>query len=302
MVDGARTVGGWKGWAWAMATMACGVVRGESIPVPNGSFEEPPVAFVGLDLGPWKRTEKPGWYDEGGGMYWNQLVGVFQNTAPGKPDHIGNLDGRQAAWLFALPGVGVWQEIGPEASASPVRYELGHAYQLVVDVLGNGGGMKEGVPLVLGFCHGNADGSRGWVATRTVVSSALLFPTRTHLTTFRVTTPVVLSGDAWAGKPVAIMAESAVGFEEQGGYWDLDHFRVNHVPSPELAIRLLGTGLRLAWRTESGWRYHAWRSSDLREWRPLGGVVEGDGAVAELPVEGDADGAWFYRLEVTAGE
>lgn len=252
-----------KRLGWTSAVVAALAVPGslaQSIHVPNGSFEEPATAFVDLRIDPWQRTGKPPWFDEGGGFLWGQLIGTFANTAPGKPDHIANLDGKQAAWLFVVSGAGIWQELAPETSASPVRYEPGKAYQLSVDILGNGGGMLPGSPLEVGFCHVKPDGTRGAVATRTILNDPAVFPVRTQVTTFRVTTPVVAPGDPWAGRPVAIQAVATVSRDSEGGYWDIDNFRVAATAAPELSIESGPEGLSLAWATSRGWRYRAWRS------------------------------------------
>ncbi len=291
------------GWAWAVvAALAVQGALGQSIPVPNGSFEEPATAFVDLRIDPWQRTEKPPWFDEGGGFLWGQLVGTFANTASGKPDHIANLDGKQAAWLFVVSGAGIWQELAPEGSANPVRYEPGKSYQLSVDLLGNGGGMLPGTPLEVGFCHVRPDGTRAVVATRTLLNDPALFPVRTQMTTFRVTTPVVAASDPWAGRPVAILAVSTVSRDAEGGYWDLDNFRVTTAPAPEVSMESGPDGLRLAWATSRGWRYRAWRSGDLKAWSPLPGLVEGSGEVARVPVAREGDDHGFFRVEVAPGE
>lgn len=274
----------------------------QSIPVPNSSFEEPVTASIDQRIAPWQRTEKPSWFDEGGGVLWGQLVCTFANPASGKPDHIANLDGNQAARVFVVSGAGIWQELAPEGSAKPVRYEPGKEYQLSVDVLGSGVGMVPGTPLEVGFCHVLPDGTRAVVATQTVRNEPGLFPVRTQMTTFRVTTPVVKPSDPWAGRPVAIMAVSKESRDAEGGYWDIDNFRVTAAVAPEVSIEAGPGGLSLAWTTSRGWRYQALRSVDLKAWSPWSGLVEGSGEVVRIPVmkEGDAHG--FFRVAVAPGE
>lgn len=297
------SVGRWVCVAcWGMGILGRVAARAEAIAVPNGSFEEPATAFVDLRIDPWQRTEKPEWFDEGGGFLWGQLVGTFANTAPGKPDHIANLDGKQAAWLFAVSGAGVWQEWSPGGTGTPVRYEAGKAYQLSVDLLGNGGGMLAGVPLELGFCTVASDGSRAWVAKQTVVNSPDLFPVRTRMTTFRVVTPVVNPGDAWAGRPVAIMAVCTVPREMEGGYWDIDNFRVEAASAPRPGIESGADGLSLSWATSRGWRYRAWRSADLQGWSPVTGWLDGTGEPARVPGLDAGEAQGFYRVEWGSGE
>ena len=51
-----------------------------------------------------------------GGFLVEQLTGLFRNPIPTNPSHIDNCDGDQALWLFAVPEVGLFQELGdPDA-------------------------------------------------------------------------------------------------------------------------------------------------------------------------------------------
>ena len=79
---------------------------GESIHIPNASFESPETAFVDVNIGFWQKGLTPVWYDESSGYTWSQLTGVFLNVPPRRPEaHIDNCDGNQAVWLFAVPEV-----------------------------------------------------------------------------------------------------------------------------------------------------------------------------------------------------
>ncbi len=128
-----------------------GVLRGEGIPIPNGSFESPTTVFVGLDIDSWQESSKPDWYVESAGFLWTQLTGTFRNTPSGSFDHIDNCDGNQAIWLFAVPEAGLfqdynsraWNELEP-AHAFDARFEVGKSYKLTVGVISMGGGMSNG--------------------------------------------------------------------------------------------------------------------------------------------------------------
>jgi hypothetical protein len=201
----------------------------ESIPVQNGSFESPATSFVSINFDSWQKTPKPDWYVEGGGFLWTQLTGIFKNTSPASPDHIVNCDGEQALWLFAVPEVGLFQDLEdsqPATNSLASRYEVGKAYQLTVGVAGWGGGMVEGVSLELSLYFRDAARNRVVVASTSVVHSMELFTNNARLVDFHVSVPVVRAEDAWAGKGIGVQLLSTVSTNLQGGYWDLDNVRL----------------------------------------------------------------------------
>ena len=93
---------------WLSVFMGMLAASAQPIPisVPNGSFESPATLYVSTFIDAWQENPKPADYAEGGGFTWDQLTGLFVNTAPTAADHIGNMDGKQAAYLFAVPGTG----------------------------------------------------------------------------------------------------------------------------------------------------------------------------------------------------
>src|SRR5439155_12475624 len=99
-----------------LASLALGVsscptsLRAGSISVPNNSFESPVTVFVDTHIDSWQKSAKPPWYDESGGYLWDQLTGTFKNTPTNSSDHIDNCDGNQAAWMFAVPEVAIFQD------------------------------------------------------------------------------------------------------------------------------------------------------------------------------------------------
>ena len=102
----------------------------ESLVVPNGSFELPATPFVSLLIDGWQRTPKPAWYVEDGGFQWNQLTGIFVNTAPGAADHPESLDGRQAAGLVAVPEAGLLQQGRNAAGTVRAGYAAGRSHRV----------------------------------------------------------------------------------------------------------------------------------------------------------------------------
>ena len=213
--------------------------QGADIAVPNGSFELPSTTFVDPRVDSWSKTPQPSWFDPSttGGITWDQMSGVFANTAVGQPNHITNLDGTQALFLIALPQAGLTQVLtAPEA-----KFEVGFSYQLSVGILG-GGGIPEGTALQLGLFYLDGANMPVTVGSATVTYSAATFPTITQLVDQSLTVPAVQAGDAWAGKAIGI---SLVGMSGNGtGYWDLDNVRLTSSAVPEPGTyALLGVGL-----------------------------------------------------------
>ncbi|MGE3310979.1 MAG: hypothetical protein AB7O66_13505 [Limisphaerales bacterium] len=197
------------------------------IVLPNGSFELPSTEFADPRIESWSKSAKPDWYDEAGGFPWEQLSGVFLNTAPGAPDHITNVDGRQAAFLFAVPQVEVFQDADSTPSHDfDARYVPGRSYQLSAGVVGGGGGMKPGVTLALSLYHLDSAGQRVPVATTTITNSAALFPTQNQFVEFTVASATVDARSPWAGRNIGVAITSTVQPDLAGGYWDIENVRL----------------------------------------------------------------------------
>ncbi len=209
--------------------------------VPNGSFESPATDFAGPEMDSWQKAPEPPWYMGGGGFPWDQLIGQFQNTTNGSANRIDNMDGKQAAFLFALPEVAIFQDhnsIGG-TNRSPTgdfnaRFEVGKAYVLTVGLLGGGGGMSNGVTFQMGLYYRDAFSNRVTLASTTVTNNRSLFPTGTHFTDFQTIVPTVKAGDVWADENIGIQLGSTVGFDLKGGYWDIDNVRLAVVRDPVL--------------------------------------------------------------------
>ena len=210
--------------------------------VPNFSFESPVTPYANPPVDSWQKTPKPAWYIENGGFYWEQLVGNFKNPAPGYPDRIDNCHGLQAAWVFAVPEVGFFQDYDSQDWNDPapthafdVTIQPGKFYRLTVGVAGGGGGMLVGVPLELSLYYRDASSNQVPIAARVITNDPALFPSNTHLVDFAVQTPVVRGGDPWAGRKLGIRVLSLVSQETQGGYWDVDNVRLAETMVPELS-------------------------------------------------------------------
>jgi len=270
----------------------------EELTVPNGSFEKPATPFVSLLFESWQRTPKPVGYVEEGGYQWNQLTGIFVNTAPGAADHIEALEGRQAAWLFAVPEAGLFQSVRTAGGTAVAVFEAGRAYRLSLDVIGAGGNMLDGVPLEASLFWSDGTGQRVPMATLGVTNSAALFGARNRMVPFQMTTAVVKPTDPWASKEIGVQVVSTVSAEAQGGYWDIDRVRVEAISfaQPELTVLTEPGGLRLKWASESGWRYRLRASTGLDTWSGLGEPISGSGGELTVLVPYDAEGSRFYSL------
>ena len=292
--------------AWPAAGSGGAAPLDPRIPLPNASFEAPATTFVTTRIDSWQETAKPDDYVEGGGFQWDQLTGVFRNTLPGAADHLLNIEGNQALYLFALPGVGLFQDRetrdfdDPEPRrAFDVVYRTGYRYTLSAGVLGMGGNMLEGVPLELSLYYLDAATNRVPVAARVVTNSAALFPDRNHLVGFAVTSGAVSASDPWAGRPLGIRILSVVSAAMQGGYWDVDDVRleaVSELPAitPLEAVRS-ADGLVIRFGSRVGYAYRLQRSTDLVRWEDVDEMLIGnDGTLGFTAPGGDRV---FYRVE-----
>ena len=286
--------------AWALAPQLLGATT--VISLPNPSFEEPSTLFVSTEVGSWKKSPKPDDYDEGGGVFlWDQLVGVFKNTAPEKPDHIVNLDRTQALYLFANPRVGVFLDATGPGGSFPYTYQPGDSLTLTVAVLGGGGGMLEGTPLRLELYHLGGDGERFLVSGTTVLHSRQQFPTTTQFFDFEVTVPQVRSTDPWANRRIGIGLLSALepNSEIVGGYWDLDNVRltVSRDDGAFLLAPATVDGERgITWKSSTGHGYQVQISSPLGSWTNWGSLLSGTGADLTAKLPPDAQDAIFVRV------
>jgi hypothetical protein len=272
---------GWGGnWGWLVAYIGMVVwlsggigVRAGEIAIPNGSFEAPSTNYVSVLIDDWVKPPKPDWYQEGGGFLWSQLTGLFRNPIPANPSYIDNMDGDQALWLFAVPEVGLFQELGDSANPSQADalFEVGQSYQMTVGVIGGGGGMLEGVTLELALYYRDAESNQVAVASTAITNAASLFTNLTHFVDFQVAVPTVAAGDAWANRPIGLRFLSTIDISLQGGYWDLDHVRLVASGQPMLADVGLSNGdVRFTLESEAGLQFDLLASADpglpIEEW------------------------------------
>lgn len=224
-------------------------VQGATLSVPNGSFESPtpPPGFpASPQVDNWQKSPQPVWFDPStAGISWDQLAGVFPNTAVGTSNHIDNVDGNQAAYMFALPQVTLFQD------AFGATFDVGKSYKLTVGILG-GGGIPAGASFEIGLYYRDGANNMVTVAATPITFNTTDFLSATHLIDFNVNVPAVQSGDAWAGKNIGVELLSTSG--TGAGYWDVDNVRLTSAAVPEPGtVGLLAIGA-------SGLLISRWRS------------------------------------------
>ena len=226
----------WKACCLLLASLAFVNAQAQSIVVPNGSFESPtpPQGYPATpQVDVWQKPPQPDGIPLPPGIAWDQLSGVFPNTAAGSADHIDNVTGNQAAYLFAIPGVGLSQ-------ALDATFEVGKSYALSVGALG-GGGIAEGSTLQLGLFYLDAGNALSPVAVTPINYTAASFPNATHLLDFQALSAAVAAGDPWAGKRIEVGLFSTYG--TGSGYWDVDNVRLAVVPEPgTVGLAAIGIG------------------------------------------------------------
>jgi hypothetical protein len=200
-------------------------LRAGSIAIANASFELPETVFVDVNVDSWQTPPTPWWYDESGGYSWSQLTGVFPNPAPTEPDHIDNCDANQAAWLFAVPEVELFQDL-------TATFEVGESYHLTVGIIGGGGNMKDDVPIEIRLYYRDAENEKVTVGVTTFTYDYDTGYVR-HFNDIQLDIPQVRPTDPWAGKDIGVQLVSTLTLADldpdtgrAGGYWVLDNVRL----------------------------------------------------------------------------
>lgn len=275
--------------------------------VPNGSFESPRTQFVDTRVDLWEKFPKPDWFDEEANGPWDQLVGVFANTAPTETNYIHNIDGDQAIYIFASPQAGIFQDYNSldwahtePAHAFDFTYEAGTSYSLKLGVLGGGGGMVEGASLLAGLYYRDEIGNMVTVASTNIVYTPQVFPDQTNFVDFEILVPAVSPSESWAGKKIGVQIVSTSGFDKAGGYWDIDNVRLETIPQvgeaqATLTVQQEGEGVRVSWTnvTSVQHEFKLQKSRNLSDWEDVGLPI-GVGESSRLVPSGE--GFEFFRI------
>jgi hypothetical protein len=230
--------------------------------VANPSFEFPdvvqsglpalPFEFVPLLFGP---SADVGWDVSGLAVQLDPSfpavvpIVLFPNVPANHPDaplaRITNLDGNQAASLFALTGTTMSQLLG-----NP--FAIGQTYALTA-ALGKSvlSPPVAGSSIRMEFFFVNDQLQEVLVGSLTVLESDLA---GTLMADKTLTLPPVAAGDAWAGREIGIRFVTDSGRAVPGGFLSVDNVRVNSgttaaiVPEPAtlglLLTALAATGVR----------------------------------------------------------
>ena len=274
-------------WLCCLLTPLALALKAGNVAIPNGSFESPLVPmenpYAIPDMEEWQKTPQPFWYDPSQNFNtpWDFLMGTFFNV-PNPGTFIDNADGQQAAFLFALPGAGLFQDYNSlsgtnttPSHAFNATFEVGSAYDLTVGVIGGGGNMNPGASLLIGLYYRDINSNMAMVASTAVTHSAETFPNNTHLVDFQVHLPTVGASDPWAGQHIGIQLLSTTAFELAGGYWDLDNVRLVKTLAPTLLNSAVTTnGFTFTVQSEPGRPFTIFTTTNLMtiasNWTSLG--------------------------------
>ncbi len=275
-------------------------LRAGPVFLPNASFESPVVPPVSPyavpDMDEWQKSSQPAWYDpsQNYDTPWEDLAGTFYNV-PFPGAYIDNCDGTQAAFVFALPDVAIFQDYDSVGGTNTVpshafkaMFNVNSAYALTVGVIGGVYGrppLYEGATLQLSLYYRDASSNIVTVAATTITNSAELFPTNTHFVDFSVHVPPVRATDPWAGQHIGVEIASTVGFDLVGGYWDVDNARLTEIPLPALTDpRMVSGQFGFTLQSEPGLRFDILAANDpglaLSNWTSVGTLTNDTGTVS----------------------
>ncbi len=237
----------WFTCALGLVLLAAGaghLQAGTNIFVPNYSFESPDIGtnspYAAPVLDSWQESPQPYWYDpsQNDNTPWSYLAGTFfnaPNSETGANTFINNCDGVQAAFLFALPQLAIYQDLN-------ATFNAGKSYTLTVALIGGGGGMTNGSTFQLSLYYLDASSNMDLVAAATVTNTLANFPTDTNFVDFQVQMPGVQPTDPWAGQHIGIQLLATPTFEQAGGYWDADNVRLVETTALNLVNPALTNG------------------------------------------------------------
>jgi hypothetical protein len=232
-----------------------------AIYVPNYSFELPNIGTNSPYAAPvfqsWQESAQPTWYEPADfdGAPWSELAGTFfnlpdfTNSMGTNASFIYNCDGVQAAFLQAVPQVGIFQNLD-------ATFDVGKAYTLTVGLIGGGGGMPDDSTFQISLYYLDESSNMDIVAMTTVTNTLANFPTDTYFVYFQAQAPAVKATDPWAGQSIGIQLLATPDFDDPadwGGYWDADNAQLVETTPPSLIGAALTNGqLQFTVQSEPG--------------------------------------------------
>jgi len=200
------------------------VARAQFIPVPNGSFESPSTTFASPSMDSWLKTPQPAWWTTNDGA-WTNLMGEFLNTPAGQPDHLNNVTGPQAGYIFSDQGAGIFQNLS-------ATYQVGKSYTMTVGLTTSAEEpLTPGATLQLSLYYVDVTNGLDAVALTTVTYDTNVFTNTLNLLNFSVSSPTVQATDPWAGKLIGMEIAATTSFDLAGGVWDLDNVQLAELPA-----------------------------------------------------------------------
>jgi len=251
----------------------------------------------------WQKTPKPDWYDESGNFFWTQLTGEFKNLPPGAANYIDNCDGAQAAWMFVIPEVAIFQDYDfPTNHAFNAIYEVGKSYRLTVGIIGTGGTMQIGATFELALYYRDAASNMVVVAVTSVTSVETVFSNNTHFIDFYADSGFVKTSDPWAGQHIGVrLLSSITDTNLEGGYWDLDNVRLTASRAPTLSNPVWTNGqLSFIVQSEPAMTLEIQKSTNLESaqtWSTAGFVTNDLGTVSFTDTNA-TPGQSYYRARL----
>jgi hypothetical protein len=239
-----------------MAAETKTVQAAESISVPNALFEMPATDFVATNMISWETSPQQA----------DGAIGVFYNDPAYEVygEYIYNCVGSQAAYIFADPGVAIFQDYnsvdssgGPPSHAFNAIYQAGKSYQLEVGLIGGDQGAAPGVILQMSLYYRDISNNMVTVAATNIVYTTNVFPNITNFVDCSLTSATVMPTDPWAGQNIGIQFLSIIPTNvSAGGDWDLNdvqlpaflnpswsngQFHASLQSEPGLAFKILAT-------------------------------------------------------------
>jgi hypothetical protein len=282
------------GGVWDADNVRLTAVR-ELVQVPNFSFESPTVppgapAYPVFDN--WQKFPQPAYWDEPNMGAWNNVTGVFPNPAASEQGHIDNVEGAQAAYIFATPGSGIFQDLN-------TQFEAGNAYTLTVAITSSTQiPPTANTPISIALYYRDAQNNMVPVATKSVQFNNTNFPNPVHMVDVSVTSDTVSSSAPYLNKNIGVYISSASDFTNAGGVWDADNVRIDVDQGVKLGISLTGDHITISWESQPNTSYLLQRTSDFVTWENFNPVV-GDGSIKTIGVSLDEPQRSFFRMIAT---
>src|SRR5215471_5734630 len=181
--------------------------HGAGLYVPNASFESPPTTNVDIRTDFWQNQPQSPFFDPNqfGGQPWETLMGRFANTDPTNFDHIVNMDGTQAAYIFTFPGAGLLQDFitvdwsGATNHTFKAKFEVGRSYHLTAGFTSSSNEpLTNGASIQMSLYYRGTTNQVVIVGATNIVFDTQIFTNLTRFVDFTLDVPTVHVGDDWA--------------------------------------------------------------------------------------------------------